>query len=77
MNFGGREDVSDFDEERLVKRIKEFPKAQPCDKDKAATIFLVADDSEKYHEYAVAQVAPPLTRKEFFAKAFAAVRRLA
>jgi formate dehydrogenase iron-sulfur subunit len=77
MNFGEREDMLRLANERLAKVRKEFPKAQLCDADQVAVVFLVADDPKKYHEFAVASAAPPLTRKEFFAKAFAPLRHLA
>ena len=62
---------------RLAKVRKEFSKARLCDADQVAVIFLVADDPKKYNEYAVAEAAPPMARRQFLAKAAAPLRRLA
>ncbi len=76
MNFGEREAMLKLGKERLANIQKEFPKAQLCDAEQVAVIFLVADDPKKYSEYAVASAAPPLTRMQFLAKAFGPLRHL-
>ena len=77
MNFGEREAMLKLAKERLAVVKKKFPKAQVLDAEQVAVIYLVADDPRKYHKHAVAAADPAMTRKQFFAKVFAAARAAA
>ena len=77
MNFGERDAMLKLGEARLAAVRKRFPKARLCDAEQVAVIYLVADDPKKYHKYAVAEAAPAMNRKQFFAKVFAPARAVA
>jgi len=79
MNFGNRADMLKLAAERLVAVQKDFPKAQLCDMENVSVIYLVADDPNKYHKFAVADAAnaPGMTRKEMLAGMFEPLRRAA
>jgi formate dehydrogenase iron-sulfur subunit len=77
MNFGERADMLKMAADRLVMVKKKFPKAQLCNPDDVAVIYLVADEPKKYHAFAVAEGPALLTRKQMLAGAFTPLRRLA
>lgn len=52
MVYGDREDILKEVEKRVALLKKTNPKAQAIDADDVRVIFIVADDPEKYHEYA-------------------------
>jgi formate dehydrogenase iron-sulfur subunit len=55
MNFGDRDEMLALAKKRLAEAKKKHRKAQLLDVDETRTIFLVADDPMKYHEFAVAK----------------------
>ncbi len=78
MTFGERSDVLKIAATRLVAVQKENPKAQLCDMENVAIIYLVADAPGKYHKYAVADASDSpgyMTRKEMLAGVFAPLRK--
>lgn len=75
MNFGERQEMLALAEKRLAIVKREHPKAQLVDVDDVNVIYLLADDAEKYHEYAVAPGRPGIDRKAFLAKLGAPLRR--
>lgn len=68
MNFGDRAAMLKLAEERLAKVKKTFPGAMLADPDDVNVIYLLTDKPENYHDFAVAQLSGPLSRKEFLAK---------
>ena len=54
MNFGDRDKMLALAKKRLAELKKKYPKAQLLDSDSVRTIFLVIDDPQKYHKFAVA-----------------------
>ena len=77
MAFGERADMLKLAAEKLAVIKKTWPKAQLCNPDDVAVIYLVADDPKKYHDFAVAEGPEPMTRKQMLAGAFEPLRRLA
>ena len=62
MNFGDRDDMIKMAEERLKEVKALYPKAQLLNAESVRTIFLVADDPKKYHEFAEASDPGGVTR---------------
>jgi len=52
MNFGDRDEMLDMAQKRLKELKPKHPKAQLLNADFMRTVFLVIDDSKKYHKYA-------------------------
>ncbi|HMM39385.1 MAG TPA: formate dehydrogenase [Desulfovibrio sp.] len=77
MNFGERADMLKMAADRLASVRKRFPKAQLCNPDDVAVIFLVADEPKKYHAFAVAEGPQLLTRKQVLAGLASPLRRAA
>lgn len=68
MNFGERGDMLKLAEKRLATVKKTFPQAILADPDDVNVIYLLTDKPKNYHEFAVAALSGPLSRKEFLAK---------
>ena len=68
MQFGEREDMLRLAEKRLAAVKKEFPRASLANPDDVNVIYLLADDPERMHKYAVASGLGELSRKQLFAK---------
>jgi len=62
MNFGDIDDMLKMAEERLKEVKATNPKAQILNAESVRTIFLVADDPKKYHEFAQASDPGGITR---------------
>lgn len=77
MNFGDRDAMLALGKERLAKVQKMYPKAKLLDADQVRTIFLVTDEPKLYHEFAVAGLAPGISRKLALRKLFRPARELA
>lgn len=77
MNFGERQEMLDLANKRLAEVKKSFPKANLADPDIVSVIYLLTDDPQKYHKYAVAQNDSGIDRKMFLAQLFAPVRKAA
>ncbi|HEC31651.1 MAG TPA: formate dehydrogenase, partial [Deltaproteobacteria bacterium] len=54
MNFGDRDKMLALAKKRLAELKKKYPKAQLLDPDSVRTIYLVIDDPQKYHKFAIA-----------------------
>ncbi|MEA3415689.1 MAG: 4Fe-4S dicluster domain-containing protein [Thermodesulfobacteriota bacterium] len=54
MNFGDRDEMLALARQRLAIVKKKYPKAMLIDEDAVSVIYLVAEDPELYHEFAVA-----------------------
>ncbi|SMC21624.1 formate dehydrogenase iron-sulfur subunit [Desulfacinum hydrothermale DSM 13146] len=75
MNFGTRDEMMALAQERLAALKGKFPKAQLLDPDDVRTIYLVTDDPQMYHPYAVAGLRPGISRKLALRKLFWAPAR--
>lgn len=62
MNFGDRDKMLDMAQKGLNELKAMYPKAQLLGADYLRTIFLVIDDPQKYHKYAVAKNDLGITR---------------
>jgi len=62
MNFGDRDKMLALANKRLKEIKAEYPKAQLLNADDIRVIFLVIDDSEKYHKFAKAEGGIGITR---------------
>lgn len=68
MQFGDREEMVKLGEERLAKLKKTWPEARLADPDSVNVIFLLIDEPENYHKFAVAQAdVGPVSKKQFLA----------
>lgn len=76
MNFGERDQMLGMAKARLSVLKKEFPKAKLLDEESVNTIFLVTDEPENYHEYAVAKAPTPYEPKSRLAKFIASRNRV-
>lgn len=54
MNFGDRDKMLALAKKRLAELKRKYPKAQLLDSGSVRTIYLVVDDPQKYHKFAVA-----------------------
>lgn len=63
MNFGERSKMLDMAKTRLAALKKEHPKVRLLDENEVNAIFLVIDEPENYHEYAVAKASTPYVPK--------------
>jgi formate dehydrogenase iron-sulfur subunit len=54
MNFGDRDEMLALAKKRLGEVKKKYPKAMLIDEDTVSVIYLVTEDPELYHEFAVA-----------------------
>jgi formate dehydrogenase iron-sulfur subunit len=75
MNFGERADMLALAQKRLAEAKKTYPKAMLADADSVNTIFLLIDEPQKYHKFAVAALSDGLNRKQFLADIFKPLRR--
>jgi formate dehydrogenase iron-sulfur subunit len=62
MNFGDSDDMQKMAASRLKEVKAKYPKAQLLNIESVRTIFLVADDPKKYHEFAQATDPGGITR---------------
>ena len=62
MNFGDRDKMLAMAHARLKELKATYPKARILNADDVRTVFLVIDDSEKYHEFAKAKDSWGMTR---------------
>jgi formate dehydrogenase iron-sulfur subunit len=62
MQFGDADDMLKMAKDRLKKVKAKNPKAQILNAESVRTIFLVADDPKKYHEFAQASDPGGITR---------------
>lgn len=76
MNFGDREEMLALAESRLKDLAADYPDAQILDVDMVRTIYLVVDEPQKYHPYAVAGVRPGIDRKQALRKLVRPARSL-
>lgn len=75
MNFGERAEMLELAQKRLAEAKKTYPKATLADADSVNTIFLLMDEPQKYHKFAVAQWSGGgMDRKQFLARMFALLR---
>jgi formate dehydrogenase iron-sulfur subunit len=64
MNFGEREEIVALAKNRLGAIKKKHPKAMLLDTNEVRVIFLVTEDPQQYHSFAVAsQTSFGMTRK--------------
>lgn len=76
MNFGERAEMLDLAQKRLAEAKRTYPKASLADADSVNAIFLLMDEPQKYHKFAVAQCSGGgLDRKQFLTRMFAPLRR--
>ena len=54
MMFGDRAEILAEVEKRVAKLKEKFPKAKALDADSVRVIYIVTDDSKKYHTHAEA-----------------------
>lgn len=62
MNFGDRDKMLEMAKKKLKEIKSVYPKAQLLNEEAVRTIFLVADDPQKYHKFASAKEDAGLTR---------------
>ncbi|MEW6215791.1 MAG: 4Fe-4S dicluster domain-containing protein [Nitrospirota bacterium] len=62
MNFGDRDKMLDMAQNRLKELKTVYPKAQLLNTEICRTIFLVVDDPQKYHKFALVEDAIGITR---------------
>ncbi|MDI6889632.1 MAG: 4Fe-4S ferredoxin [Thermodesulfovibrionales bacterium] len=62
LNFGDRDKILDMAKKRLSELKAVYPKAQLLGADYLRTIFLVVDDPQKYHKFALVEDAIGITR---------------
>jgi formate dehydrogenase iron-sulfur subunit len=75
MNFGEREEMLDLAQKRLKQVKAEFPKASLADSDSVSVIYLLLDDPEKYHSFAVAGINGDMDRQQFLTKLYTPLLR--
>ncbi|MFZ5906885.1 MAG: 4Fe-4S dicluster domain-containing protein [Nitrospirota bacterium] len=69
MNFGDRDAMLEMANKRLQQLKKQYPKAQLLNADFHQAVFLVIDDPQKYHKYAL-QTGQEMTRIAAIKKIF-------
>ncbi len=62
MNFGERDKILEMANKRLQELKTKYPKAQLLNAESVRTIFLVIDDPQKYHKFALVDDTAGITR---------------
>ncbi|BBD08079.1 4Fe-4S dicluster domain-containing protein [Desulfovibrio ferrophilus] len=76
MEFGERDDMLRLAEKRLATVKKEFPRASLANPDDVNVIYLLADEPERLHKYAIASGLGKMSRKDLFARLARPLTRL-
>ncbi len=72
MTFGDREEILEKAKKRLEEVKARYPEAQLANPDDVRVIYLLADDPQRYHKFAVAQETIGVTRKVALRRLFSA-----